>query len=76
MRGADRPLLILYTSMAKTWRFRLLSETEPSFSNNSLNDDCLSLYIVLRHLQEGGLFSYCFHDCDTSKSIDSNQTVS
>ena len=50
MRGVNRPLLILYISVAKTWRFRLWIKTEPSFSNNSLNDDCLSLYIVPRHL--------------------------
>ena len=46
MRGVDRPSLIL---VAKTWRFRSWIETEPSFSNKSLNDDYLSLYIVLRH---------------------------
>ena len=50
MRGVDRPLLILYISVAKTWRFRSWIETEPPFCYKSLNDDCLSLYVVLRHL--------------------------
>ena len=50
MRGVDRLLLVLYISVAaKTWRFHSWIETELSFSNNSLNDDFLSLYIVLRH---------------------------
>ena len=50
MRGVDRLLLILYISVAKTCRFRSWIEAEKSFFNNSLNDDCLSFYIVLRHL--------------------------
>ena len=71
MRGVGRPLLILYISLAKTWRLRSWIETKPSFSNDSLNSDCLLFYIVLIHLYEVGLFSYCFHDCETSKSMDS-----
>ena len=55
MRGVDRLLLISsYIAVAaKTWRFHSWIETELYFSNNSLNDDFLSLHIVLRH--EAGL---------------------
>ena len=49
-RGIDRPLLILYISVAKTRRFHSWIKTKPSFSNHSLNNDCLSLHIVLRYL--------------------------
>ena len=50
MKDVHRPLLILYISAAKTWRFRSWFKTEPTFSNNSLNDDRLSMYIVLGHI--------------------------
>ena len=51
MRGLDRPLLILYVSIAKAWRFRSRIETELSFSDNSLNINSLndSLYIGTFH---------------------------
>ena len=49
-RGIDRPLLILYISVAKTQGFHSWIKTKPSFSNHSLNNDCLSLHIVLRYL--------------------------
>ena len=39
MMGVDRPLLILFISVAKTWRYHSWIETEPSFSNS----DFLSL---------------------------------
>ena len=42
----DRSFFILYISVARIWRFRLWTETEPSFSNSVSNDDCLSEYII------------------------------
>ena len=42
----DKPFFILYISVARIWRFWLWTETEPSFSNNVSNDDCLSEYII------------------------------
>ena len=42
----DKPFFILYISVARIWRFRWWTETEPSFSNNVSNDDCLSEYII------------------------------
>ena len=47
MRGADRPVLIIYISVTKTWRCRSWIVTEPSFSNNSLRGDCLLWCLVL-----------------------------
>ena len=47
MRGADRPVLIIYISVTKTWRCRSWIVTEPSFSNNSLCGDCLLWCLVL-----------------------------
>ena len=44
------PLLILNASVARTLRFLLCTETEPSFSKRFSNDDVLSLHIILRHL--------------------------
>ena len=42
----DRSFFILYISVARIWRFRLWTETEPSFSISVSNDDCLSEYII------------------------------
>ena len=42
----DRSFFILYISVARIWRFRLWTETEPSFSNSVSNDDCLLEYII------------------------------
>ena len=58
MRSVDRPLLILYISVAKTWIFRSWIETKPSFSNEPLNDDCLSWYVILRYLSWSGLWTF------------------
>ena len=47
MRGADRPVLIIYISVTKTWRCRSWIVTEPSFSLFSLRGDCLLWCLVL-----------------------------
>ena len=47
MRGADRPVLIIYISVTKTWRCRSWIVTEPSFSKISLRGDCLLWCLVL-----------------------------
>ena len=41
-----RLFFILYISVARIWRFRMWTETEPSFTNRVSNDDCLLEYII------------------------------
>ena len=50
IRTGDKPLLTSNISIAKNCRFLWRIDTELSFSNNLMNDDCLSLYITLKHL--------------------------
>ena len=50
IRTGDKPLLTLNISITKICRFLWCKDTELSFSNYLMNDDCLSLYIILKHL--------------------------
>ena len=50
IRTADKPLLTSNISIAKICRFLWCIDAELSFSNNLMNDDCLSLYIIRKHL--------------------------
>ena len=47
IRTGDKPLLTLKISIAKICRFLSFIDTGLSFSNSLMNDDCLSLYIIL-----------------------------
>ena len=44
----DSSFFILYISVAKIWRFRLWTETEPTFYKSVSNVDCLSEYIICK----------------------------
>ena len=52
VRTGDKPLLTLNISMAKICRCLWCKDTELPFSNNLMNDDCLSSYIILKHLSQ------------------------
>ena len=55
----DRSFFILYISVARIWRFRLWTETEPSFSNSVSNDERWSKYIIPKQRSRSLLFCYC-----------------
>ena len=55
----EKLLLVLYISVAKICTFLSGIETELSFISNSLNDVCLSLWIILRHLSWGSEQLFC-----------------
>ena len=57
--GGDSSLLTLYISLVVHWILLSWMETELSFSKSILKDDCLSLYIIRKHLSISFYFFIC-----------------
>ena len=57
--GGDSPLLTLHISVARHWVFLSWMETELSFPQSILKDECLSLYTIRKH-RSWSLFIFLF----------------